>query len=363
MPSLTTHAATITVNVSLATLARGVAGFSTVLLLVPLATNSLNGVRVVEYTSLAAAQAAQTAGYISAGTLAAVTCAFAQVPSIESIKVGYADLAGSPAETYATALTACIAYDPDFYGVCIAVRTNTEIAAVGALVETNAKKMLFVFQSADSSWLDSGIPSGLSAMAAYERSVACYFATATEWADIALACNRLNADPDVISAPWRLFDAAGLTTATTITEEQRLLAIANNCNVFAQYGDADFAPAPGYNMAGRQIEQVVSADWFATRIREKIEAIKLTRSNEFKKIPIDLAGQAIIEAGLKELAAQAIAAGHFEEVVITPEDLTSRTVLAAAIAAQRLTFRIDAQTVTDAWQFTVNAYANTLPVS
>ena len=121
--------------------------------------------------------------------------------------------------------------------------------------------------------------------------------------------------------------------------------------------------APGYNMAGRQIEQVVSADWFATRIREKIESIKLTRSNDFKKVPIDLAGQAIIEAGLKELAAQAIAAGHFEEVVITPEDLTSATVLAAAITAQRLTFRIDAQTVTDAWQFTVNAYANTLPVS
>lgn len=361
MPSLTTHAATITVNVSLATLARGVAGFSTVLLLVPLATNSLNGVRVVEYTSLAAAQAAQTAGYISAGTLAAITCAFAQVPGIESIKVGYADLVGG--ETYATGLTACIAYDSDFYGVCITVRTNTEIAAVGALVETNAKKMLFVFQSADSSWLDSGIPSGLSAMADYERSVACYFATATEWADIALACNRLNADPDVISAPWRLFDAAGLTTQTTITEAQRLLAIANNANVFAEYGTADFAPAPGYNMAGRQIEQVVSADWFATRIREKIQSIKLARSNDFKKVPIDLAGQAIIEAGLKELAAQAIAAGHFEQVVITPEDLTSSTVLAAAIAAQRLTFRIDAQTVTDAWQFTVNAYANTLPVS
>lgn len=361
MPSLTTHAATITVNVSLATLARGVAGFSTVLLLVPLATNSLNGVRVVEYTTLALAQAAQTAGYISAGTLAAITCAFAQTPSIESIKVGYVDLVGG--ETYATGLTACIAYDPDFYGVCITVRTNAEIAAVGALVETNAKKMLFVYQSADSSWLDSGIPSGLSAMEDYERSVACYFATATEWADVAMACNRLNADPDVISAPWRLFDAAGLTTQTTITEAQRLLAIANNANVFAEYGTADFAPAPGYNMAGRQIEQVVSADWFATRIREKIQSIKLARSNDFKKIPIDLAGQAIIEAGLKELAAQAIAAGHFEEVVITPEDLTSATVLAAAIAAQRLTFRIDAQTVTDAWQFTVNAYANTLPVS
>lgn len=45
-------------------------------------------------------------------------------------------------------------------------------------------------------------------------------------------------------------------------------------------------------------------------------------------------------------------------MVITPEDFTNATVLAAAVAAQRLTFRIDAQNVTDAWQFTVNLYAN-----
>lgn len=361
MPSYTSHRATVVVNVSLATLARGEAGFSTVLLLVPLATNSLNGLRVVEYTSLAAAQAAQTAGYISAATLVAITTAFAQVPAIASIKVGYADLVGG--ETYATALTACIAYDPDFYGVCISVRTNTEIAAVGALVETNAKKMLFVYQSADSSWLDSGIPSGLSAMADYERSIACYHATATEWADIAMACNRLTFDPNVTSAPWRLFEALDLEQ-TTITEAQRLLAIANSCNVFAEYGDFDASPAPGYNMNGRQIEQVLSADWFATRISEEIQRIKGEAANAGRKIPVSLAGQSVILAGLRKWAAVAVAAGHFEpdQVVITPEDLTNSVTLAAAIAAQRLTFRIDAQNVTDAWQFTVNVYANNNPV-
>ena len=94
MPSLTSHKAYNTINVYLATLARGAAGFSTVLLIVPLATNSLNGLRVVEYTTLALATAAQTAGYISAATLVAITTAFAQRPSITSIKVGYADLVG-----------------------------------------------------------------------------------------------------------------------------------------------------------------------------------------------------------------------------------------------------------------------------
>ena len=50
-------------------------------------------------------------------------------------------------------------------------------------------------------------------------------------------------------------------------------------------------------------------------------------------------------------------------MVITPEDLTSATVLAAAITAQRLTFRIDAQVVTSLLNSVVNVYANTLPVA
>ena len=357
MPSLTSHKAYNTINVYLATLARGAAGFSTVLLVVPLATNSLNGARVVEYTTLALAQAAQTATYISAATLAAITTAFAQRPSITSIKVGYADLVGG--ETYATALTACIAYDPAFYGVCIFVRTTTEIAAVAALVETNAKKMLFGFQSADASWLTGTPAAGFDAMAAYERTAGWYHATATEWADVACMCNRLQADPDVISSPWRFFEALDVEQ-TTITEAQRLLAVPD-INVMAEWSTFDSSPAPGWNMNGRQIEQVVSADWFATRLDEEIQNIVGTMANQHKKVGINRAGQAIIQAGLEKWLAAGVAAGHFEEgqVVVTPEDFSVPATLAAAIAAQRLTFRIDAQVVTSLLNSVVNVYANT----
>lgn len=360
MPSYTSHKAYNTVNVYLSTLARGQAGFSTVLLVVPLATNSLNGVRVVEYTTLALAQAAQTAGYISAATLVAITDAFAQVPAIESIKVGYADLVGG--ETYATGLAACIAYDSDFYGVCIFVRTTTEIAAVAAYVETAAKKMLFAFQSADADWLTGTPAAGFSPMAAYELTYGVYHATSTEWADLCTIVNRLQADPDVKSVPWRFFETLNVTK-TTITEAQRLLAIPD-INVMAEWSTFDASMAPGENMNGRQIEEVLSAHWFGTRIDEEIQRIVGTMANAGKKIGINVAGQAIIQAGLEKWVAAGIAAGHFEggQVVITPEDFSVPATLAAAITAKRLTFRVDAQVVTSLLNTTVNVYANSLPV-
>lgn len=360
MPSFTTHQAYNTVNVYLSTLARGQAGFSTVLLVVPLATNSLNGARVVEYTTLAAAQAAQTATYISAATLVAITTAFAQVPAITSIKVGYADLVGG--ETYATGLAACIAYDPAFYGVCIFVRTTTEIAAVAAYVETAAKKMLFAFQSADSSWLTGTPASGFDPMAAYERTFGVYHATATEWADVAYLCNRLTFDPDVQSAPWRFFEALDVAQ-TTITEAQRLLATPD-INVMAEWSTFDSSPAPGWNMNGRPIEEVLTADWLATRLDEEIQRIVGTMANAGRKIGINVAGQAIIQAGLEKWLAAGVAAGHFEEgqVAITPEDFSVPATLAAAITAKRLTFRIDAQNQTSLLNTVVNVYANSLPV-
>ena len=154
------HSPNVTINVTLAATPVQEAGFGIVLLLVPLASNSLNGVRVVEYTSVDAAQTARTAGYISAATLLAVTAIFAQRPKPASVKVGYVDLVSL--ETYATGLTACIAYDSNFYGVCCTPRTDAEIVLVSNAVEAASKRMFFYFQSDDSSWLNSGVPSGLS---------------------------------------------------------------------------------------------------------------------------------------------------------------------------------------------------------
>ena len=358
MPPNATNNGNISGVIHLSALAIGSAGFSTVLLLVPLATNSLNGDRVVTFATLAEAQDYQTAGYISAATLVALTTAFSQDPTPAEVKVGYVDLVG--AETYATALTACIAVDSDFYGVCIFVRTNAEIAAVGALVETNAKRMLFGFQSADSSWLNSGIPSGLSAMADYERSFAMYHDTATEWADLAQMVKRLGFDPDLQSAPWNAGGLADVDAyATAITSTQRGYVIANNGNVVLPFGLEDASPDPGVNLAGRPLYELVTADWFMTRLQEDTSALINDLSNRGAKLPLDATGQTMVVSAIKSRLAQGVAAGHFEDGQYT---VVAEAITSADITARRMRVTVRAQNVVSARLFTFNLYFSTTPV-
>lgn len=363
MPTLT-HNANITVTVTLSTLAPTSAGFSTALLLVPLATNSLNGVRVVEYTSLALAQAAATATYISAATLAILTDGFGQSPPPASIKVGYVDLVGS--ETYATGLTACIAYDAAFYGVCIFVRTTTEQAAVGALIETHAKKMLFMAQSGDSSWLDSGIPAALSAMALYERTAFVYHDVATEGADLAYLCNRLQYNPDTQSVAWNAFSVGTVGAySVQLTEAQRLFALNNNINVLAQYGGATLSPDKGVVLTsavtgGRPIEEIITADWFATRLLERFTRLHTTIGDRGGKLGVNITGQNLVLALSKGLLSEGVVAGHFNEVdPISGEPGTSAVSVAiveADITARQLRQTVRAQNVRSLRLMTFNIY-------
>ena len=234
----TTHSENVTVNVYLDPSPAPEAGFGVVMLLVPKATNSLNGARVLEVASYEEAETAQTAGYISASSLLAAEAAFAQRPKPESFKFGNVDLVGG--ETYATGLTAVIAADEDFYGVCLAVRTDAEIVLVSDAVEAASKKMLCAFQSDDASWLDAGVPAGVSTImgtSGNERTVACYHTTDTEWMDVAVMVNRLRFDPDERSAPWHGFLARGIDDYSSApTATQRTLAIANNANLGLPYG-------------------------------------------------------------------------------------------------------------------------------
>lgn len=200
MSDIQNHNDNITINVTLSAVPAQEAGFGTVLLMVPKATNSLNSVRSVRYTSYAEAQAAQTAGYISSGTLAAIAVAFAQRPAPADILVGNVDLAGSPAETYATALPLIQAHDSDFYGVCATTRTGADVEALALVVET--EDLLYVSQSSDADWLTSGYPSAFVDLEDLENSATVYHTTDAQWADVAWLCGALAFDPDVQSIPW-----------------------------------------------------------------------------------------------------------------------------------------------------------------
>lgn len=321
-----THDVNISISISLDSVPTPQTGFGTVLLAVPLAANSLDGDRVRTYNALSDATADRTAGYISAATLATVTSMFAQSPPPSTVKVAYVDLVGS--ETYATAIAAIDLVDNDWYCYAIQPRTDAEIVAAAAIIE--AQRRIFVLQTDDGSWLNSGIPSGLSAIATYERSIPFYHDADTAAFAEATAANRLVYDPDTISAPWNAMPIAGVAAYTTaLTSTQRTDAIANNCNVACPYGGESFVVDPGVNIKGRPVYEIISADWLYARILEDIADTVVSRAASGQKIPMTPIGQALLVNRIKGVLDRGVQAGHFVAVdagayTITTSDITAR---------------------------------------
>ena len=302
------HVRNITINLALdpAQLAR--AGFGNVLLLVALAANSLDGDRVRTYAKVKDAEDDNLAGFISSATLKGIQTGLSQRPKPAKVKVAYVDLANS--ETYPQALTVVQGVDDDFYGVSIDARTDAEIVAMSAAVE--AKVKLLAVQSDSADLLTSGLPAALSTLAGKERTLICYHSDDDEWMDFALLANRLVYNPDTKSAPWDapLKGVAGYSGS--LTDGQRDFAIANNVNTGLPYGGENFYVDPGVNAAGRAVHEIVTGDWFETRLRERIAVLKVAHSARGEKIPISRVGQAKILAEVEGLLAEGVTAGHFE---------------------------------------------------
>lgn len=352
-----THDANITVTIYLSTLAGQRASFSIPMIVVALSNNSLNSNRTATYTTLAEAQAANTAGYIHANTLAMITRMFAQSPAPSKVKVGYIDDVSSPAESESAALTAIIADDPDFYVVCYETRTDADIVAMAAAIEAADKRMLGVFQSSSADWKTSGVPSAYSSATSYERSAILYHDTDANWNDMGWAASRAAFDADVRSAPWHGRVKSGDALASGITDTERDYILENGANVGLPYSSVDYYVDSGQNLSDRAIYEIVSTDWFATRIEEDIADAVVSASNRGEKITVDAVGQAIISGIIKSRLAQGQAAQHFaaaaDEVSVVAEDIT-----AADIAAERLRFTVRAKLAIGARTFSIDVYAS-----
>ena len=352
-----THNDNISITVNLSAVPAQEAGFGTVLLMVPLAQNSLNGVRSVRYTSYAEALAAQTAGYISSGTLAAINVAFAQRPAPADILVGRVDLAGSPAETYATALPLIIAHDGNFYGICTTTRTGADVEALALVVETYDK--LYVSQSSDADWLTSGYPSAFTDLEDLENSATVYHTTSTEWADVAWLAGALAWDPDVQSIPWDRPVKGVAAYTSDLTSAQKAFAKANNANPMLAYGGAAAFIDPGTNHAGRPVSDLLTSHWLKIRLRERLAALKVRESTAGRKIPMTKAGQMQVMGELTALFAQGVQAGHFVE---GQTEVTPLTITSSDLTAQRFRFSARAQLLSSGrvFQFTINVGTDAL---
>lgn len=349
---------TVTVNINLAASPPARAGFGTMLYLVNEDDgNDLDGDRVVSYADVTEAQAAQTAGDISATTLAAITDLFSQVPRPAKVKVARVDTAADPAETYVDALAAVEAIDTDWYGVACDSRADAVIVALATAIE--ARDKLFFAQTDDASMLDASLPTGLSSLAGLEHTALVYHDTDAEPADLAWAASRLVHDPDTKSAPWegRVRAVSGL--ATGLTSAQRDAIVANKANVALPFSSATLYMSPGQNMAGRGIYWIVSAHWLAARISEDAAKLKLDHTDRGEKLTLDAIGQGKILAIINGRLQQGETAGHWSrgEFRATAEEITDTD-----RDARRLRFKIEAQIAEDARDFVFNVYLQSTPV-
>lgn len=324
------HNPNITVNVQLAALPPSSDAFSVVLLLVPQATNSLDGDRVMTFASYQDAVDANDAGFISASTLEAARVAFNQPTVPPAFKVGRVNLAGS-AETYATGLAACVEADPDFYGVAITPRTDAEIVLVSDWIESNegTRRLISAYQSDDSGLIGS-FPSGLSGMQTNTRSALIYHTDDAAWNDVAHLVNRLTFDPSLTSASWTCEVKEVDVLDPRPTQAQRNTATNTNfVNLALPYGTRATWMDPGTMIDGRPIEEQVTADWLYARIHAAVADMVASRSARGAKVGVDATGQELVRSAIAGVFQQAVDANHLLSFTITPlaitgDDLTNR---------------------------------------
>lgn len=320
-------------------------GFGTVLILADEAEGTtLDGDRVRTYESYQAAQA--DSANLGDDVLEALRVAFSQPRPPAQIKVGRVDTAGS--ETWLQGYQACLEADGDFYGVVALDTSATNQVALSAQIE--AERRIFVAQSGLADWLTSGGPSAISAIKENERTAFVYHDEADEYAAVALAVNRLSFNPDNVSAPWSCRLAAVAPYTTGLTDTQKGHARANNINLMLPFGPVENWVDPGVNIAGRPMYQIITRDWFVTRLEERVALRKIQASEQGRKITVDAVGQEIFRAEGMALAQQGTfgESPHFlpDQVVITMPEITD-----ADRAARRLRMVVAMTTAEDAISF------------
>lgn len=276
---------------------------------------SLNGDRVRTYTSLNAVQADEAAGYVDAVVTSWARKAFNQRPAPKQIKVGKVDTVGL--ETYDDAYNLILAEDCEFWAVTVDTRTPATQVAFAAEIEADAGgttpiRRFLILQSSDAAWKTPGLPAAYAAIDGYERTAVIYHDDDGEQIDGAWAVARAVFDPDVRSQPWdgRVRDVAKLTTSPTPAEQANLDD--NFANHALKYGSAPTFVDGGWNINGRFIHEIMTADWFYQRMREDVIDLKLTYSDRGRKVPLDETGRTLIEGLIEGRLNTAVAADHFE---------------------------------------------------
>jgi len=346
----------------------GQRGFSRVLLIAD-DTLSNSGNRTEVYSGPTAVENDLDSGEINQAERDALITMFAQSPRPEEIQLGNRDTVAG--ESLKDAFDEIKAVDPGFYAVTAIDDTDTVQNAFINAIES--EDHIFIFRASDTSLKDASpsvLSGNLSGYPGKERSALIFHddpnstlasGAGSGYADAAWAANRLAFNQDESSPPWfgpALASVEDYSTPITPADKTNMIGPnaadgGNAVNVILPAGGTGKTVFRGHNGNTRPIYIIVTRDWFAARLQERVTDRVLSKSQRGEKLEVSTEGQSELGGIIRNQFERGVEAGHFKAgqldityPTITDADLNAERLrveaaITLSVAAQEVEFNID----------------------
>jgi len=209
-----------------------------------------------------------------------------------------------------TELSEIEAEDGDWYYLLTTSRDETDINRAADWIASDGQR-IYIAQTDDSGVKGSGSSDIASVLKADNngRVGVIFHGTDTEYLAEGLTGFKAAADPDQQSTTWAFANVVGVS-ADTLTTSERAYILGKYASVYESAGGVAVT-FEGKLASGKYIDQRISADWLATRIKEDCLQELLNYSARNEKIPYTDNGFAVFTALVMKRLQQGIRAGHF----------------------------------------------------
>lgn len=185
------------------------------------------------------------------------------------------------------ALTSISEEDDDWYGLIWTNRTQIQVEAAAAYIETQLK--IFATCSDDADILDDTVSTDIASVlqsANYTRTFVIYNGDVDNYADAAWMGKGLTYEPGL--ATWKFKTLVG-PTADNLTSSERASAKGKNANTYEMGGGVSMT-SEGTVASGLFIDEIRDVDWMTARITERVFSLLVN----VPKVPFTDAGIGLI---------------------------------------------------------------------
>ncbi len=199
---------------------------------------------------------------------------------------------GSASESIAATMAACMTSDPDWYGVALAERNETEILEMAEWVEAH-NKLFGALTNADGAKLAEVTSDILTQLKErqYFRTYGCYHAVSDEYMEAAMASRCFTVYPG--GETWANKRLAGITY-DKLSETEFNAVKGKNGNTYELFRNIAITQN-GKVASGEWIDVIRFRDWLEEEIKVRIFNVLINRD----KLPYTDGGIAVIEAALR----------------------------------------------------------------